>query len=746
MKKIILLLLLVGLFSINDLSAQKSYGGLPYSLNPKLKNVSNKNEKLSDVIPLKEMPKIKQSDIDLIKEKNKYGLEKFQFAYSFDVFLDIKQESVIDSLENGVLYRLSIKSQGAKSLNIIFGNYQVPKGAKLFLYNENYNSIIGAFTSNNNKKSKKLPTHPVSGEILTIEYFEPYFAQTKGILTIGKVSHDIYGIEDGGFGRSGDCQVDINCNEGNDWQDEKRAVCKIIINGSGLCTGTLMNNTSFDGTPLFLTANHCICNQNDAENSVYIFNYESPSCDGGDGSVSQQISGADLRATNTQSDFSLLELSQSPISTYNPYYAGWDRTNIQGNGGVGIHHPKGDVKKISTHNIVPVNSDCMDFTEDFGCGAEFYSNENFWRINWISTANGHSITEGGSSGSPLFNDDSRVIGQLFGAGSCNNPNCDSPEDDIANYGKIFTSWNNGANEDEHLQGWLDPNNSGVDFLNGAGICNEGVELNLNLTDDVLSGESLTFRAVNSIEATNTINSGATVIYEAGEKITLYTDFKVESGSIFTARISNNNCVVGCYPIDLVAWTSYVVSGSDLCFNITNAEHYSISIYSLSGHLVYSNSGNIIGTHACLWNTINVATGFYLATVSFSNNCDEISNSYKLFVTSSSTKSAVISEQTEVATEILEEETGHLTKQFEVKVYPNPNKGSFTVEIFRTENKPYTLEICNSNGILIYKVEHLQTNKLLINQIPMSDGLYYLRIKCGANISTEKIIVNKKQKP
>jgi len=77
----------------------------------------------------------------------------------------------------------------------------------------------------------------------------------------------------------------------------------------------------------------------------------------------------------------------------------------------------------------------------------------------------------------------------------------------------------------------------------------------------------------------------------------------------------------------------------------------------------------------------------------------------------------------------------------VKVYPNPNKGSFTTEILRAENNPYTLEIYNSNGVLVYKAQHLNTNKLHINQISMTDGVYYLRIICGTDISTEKIIVN-----
>ncbi|MFD1160859.1 trypsin-like peptidase domain-containing protein [Hwangdonia seohaensis] len=279
------------------------------------------------------------------------------------------------------------------------------------------------------------------------------------------MSHDIYGIEDGDFGNSGNCQVDINCPEGSAWQDIKRSVVKIIINGTGLCSGALINNTAEDETPYILTAAHCICEQNDAENSVYIFNYESPTCNGVDGSVSQSISGADVRSTSTPSDFSLLELSTGIPNSYDVYYAGWDRRNVISNSGVGIHHPMGDVKKISTYNVATTDSNCMGFNRDNGCGNFFVPNENFWRVNWVSTANGHSVTESGSSGSPLFNDHSRIIGQLWGAGFCNNTNCTNPGADTGNYGKIFSSWD-GANAQSRLRDWLDPGNTGNTVLDG----------------------------------------------------------------------------------------------------------------------------------------------------------------------------------------------------------------------------------------------------------------------------------------
>ena len=332
----------------------------------------------------------------------------------------------------------------------------------------------------------------VKGEEIIVEYFEPYYTNIEPKLVIGSVNHDFIGFitESGSipnsFGNSGPCQVDVNCVEGSNWQTEKRSVCKILMNGTGLCSGALMNNTNFDGRSYFLTANHCICNATEANNSLFIFNYESPTCGGGDGSTSHCISGATLRATRAATDFSLLELSLKPPAAYNPHYAGWDRSNTATQGGVGIHHPSGDVKKISTHNITPVTSTCMNFNHDGGCGTAFYPNNNFWRVHpWSATTNGQSVTEGGSSGSPLFNNDRRVIGQLFGAGFCPNNNCSNPNNDWANYGKIWASWDMGGTAGSQLQNWLDPSNSPLLTLNGVNICPDGVLDNLTFNKNTV---------------------------------------------------------------------------------------------------------------------------------------------------------------------------------------------------------------------------------------------------------------------
>ena len=443
------------LMSIVSLTyGQVSQGGSPYSFDTKIKTKQGKPITPKENLRKTFMPKITQTQIDSIRliNRNSKHEKAFQIAYSFDINIDIKTSAIIDTLDIGILYRYEIESEGAYSLNIIFSEYEIPRGAKVFIYNLDTEHIIGAFTRDNNKASKVLATVPVKGDKITIEYFEPLFPEFEGKLKVGKVSHDFTGFykQEKNFGSSGDCNIDINCPLGNTWQNEKRSVCKIIIDGKRVCSGTLVNNTNEDGTPYFLTANHCISTQNKAENSVFIFNYESPTCDGSDGLQNQSISGADLRATRSASDFTLLELSKMPLSTYNPFFAGWDNQNLVKNDVVGIHHPEGDVKKICIDNDNIQSTAYSDNTVNI--------NANYWRI--VSWDEG--VTEGGSSGSPLFDNNRRIIGQLHGGFAA----CDGEVNNGLSdwYGKFSTAWEGDGSNNSRLRNWLDPDNTGIETL------------------------------------------------------------------------------------------------------------------------------------------------------------------------------------------------------------------------------------------------------------------------------------------
>jgi hypothetical protein len=206
-----------------------------------------------------------------------------------------------------------------------------------------------------------------------------------------------------------------------------------------------LNNTQNDGTPYFLTANHCL--GGNVGNWVFYFNHESTNCNGSTGPTNQSISGAEVVASSSSSDFALLLLDDTPPASFNAQYAGWDATDAETvENACCIHHPSGDVKKISFEEDAPYH--------DFQSGAQVW-----WVDNWEL-----AVTEGGSSGSPLFDQNHRIIGQLYGgASACNGSNGNGLFD---YYGRFGVAWDTGSSASSRLRDWLDPENTGTLIMNG----------------------------------------------------------------------------------------------------------------------------------------------------------------------------------------------------------------------------------------------------------------------------------------
>ena len=341
------------------------------------------------------------------------GLKSLRFAKSFEVQIDLKSKGLMELTDSGKIWRLVIKSTGAYSLNIIFSDFKLSPKAELFIYSYDKQEVIGALTNRNNQKFKSYATPIVKGDAICIELFEPNISEFSSIAIIGQVSHDyrnIYKIfaEKGtccGFNQSGSCENNIICLQYSDWQAQGHSVCKLIIYGTEFCSGALVNNTDNNEIPYVLTADHCYSGFNDrnaaANNTIFYFNYDSPTCTSQNGPTNQYISGAVFRANWAPSDFFLEELVARPPIDYSAYYSGWDWNNVIPSSAVGIHHPFGDVKKISISNNTILSTDYASNTSDTAA--------NHWRIIWSS-----GVTEKGSSGSPLFDQNNRIIGQLHG--------------------------------------------------------------------------------------------------------------------------------------------------------------------------------------------------------------------------------------------------------------------------------------------------------------------------------------------
>jgi len=380
-----------------------------------------------------------------------------------------------ESLDNGDrIWRLKVTSRDALALNFIYNDFNLASESVMHIYSADSTMVLGGFTASNNKEIGIFATGNVLGESVVLELFEPAsdYEQNHFIITqIGYVYRNAF-AEVNGMERGSDaCQVNVACSEADNWQDEEKGAVRILLTtsqGQGWCSGSLINNTGLDCKPYILTAWHCGVNSSvvNYASYIYYFNYQSSTCGGSNSSGTQSITGSERIAYsndgggNSGSDFLLTEITQEIPSSINAYWNGWNAENPSNSGsssGVSIHHPAGDIKKISTYT-----SNLQSATWGGVPGTH-------WRVYWSETANGHGVTEGGSSGSPIFDANGYIIGQLTGGSSfCTATN--SPD----LYGKMSYNWDsNGNNDFEQLKNYLDPLNTGVLQLEGTyAPCND----------------------------------------------------------------------------------------------------------------------------------------------------------------------------------------------------------------------------------------------------------------------------------
>lgn len=428
----------------NHLTAQISHGGKPLPM-------TEINTRSGSIF--KEMPSFDIKEQLRIDSLNESDLRSgYHFAYKFMTDFTPENSGTRFTLADGTrVWRLGIRSTGAFSINVLFSEYEVPEGARLFLYNPDQTHILGSFNQLNNSELGLLPVAPVKGDELIIEYQEPANAPFHGKLKVGEVNHDYRGFKR--YEPYGDspyfvCMKPLACLQGEtDKYDEiGRSVILIVINGETACTGTLINNTENDGKPYILTASHCLNDQFRADdpdyelvagNIVTFFNYESPLCDPVmRGTEEMSMASTLFRATNEETDMALLELMETPPVYYQPYYAGWNAKDQGIAPYIGIHHPNASVKRVvKTDNVVLSSYPKYPFEKD-----------GHWHVEkWTE-----GCTYGGSSGSPLFDDNNRIIGGLSGGES----KCSYLYNDY--YFALAKSWDFPSDADKQLKAWLDP--------------------------------------------------------------------------------------------------------------------------------------------------------------------------------------------------------------------------------------------------------------------------------------------------
>ncbi len=515
--KQILAVLLFCLFGFSSYS-QLSQGGTPYT---KTHAVQAKAVLPIEILPKPIMADIVQTDLvnDALSKPYRVGIN---YPVNYNVVNSGTWETTSDG---GSLWRLRISMEDAKAISINYHNFFIPDGGKVFLYNELENHVIGAFTSAYNYENQIRATQMIEGSTITIEYYAPAGVAETPIIELKEVVYYYRGVEefiapymnkDANLvqEKAMSCEVDVACSESSGWGEQVDAVVHYVFSqgaNSYVCSASMINNTAQDCTPYILTAWHC--GEPDAGDNIstwtWYWNYQKTSCSTGNlnssdpSKGSQSMTGGTVVASSGNgtlynppgtsqvagSDFYLVELNSIPPASYNAFYAGWDRTENGSNSGVGIHHPAGSAKKISTYTTTLQDG---NFNQ---AGATTH-----WSVLWAATTNGNGVTEGGSSGSPIFDSNGRIIGQLSGGGSaCTVGGAGTGTGPTVRdvYGKMFYNWDQcGTAAAAQLAPWLDPTNSGVTYLDGAyEPCNASISPTCNInasSTSITVGGTVTF--------------------------------------------------------------------------------------------------------------------------------------------------------------------------------------------------------------------------------------------------------------
>ena len=449
---IILLYLLINILPI---SAQIGYGGTPPSWNSPKSKLKSQDDLKSNMIsnPFT----IEQ----LLEDELKSEELPERVGVNLATQLSLIKDGEWSNIETGErICRLKIESPGATAISVYYSKFNIPNGAKLYIYNQDHTHLLGAYTSQTNPAGGEFVTEFVAGDNLIFEYVASSSQTEVPQIDIERIC---YGYKNLKVSTSEllSCMVDVVCSEGDLWQEEKDGVIKMVTpigNYSYLCSATLLNNTSQDFTPYIYTAFHClegdgkVATEIELLQTLFYFNYEATECGGSEIKEFKTLAGCQFlegRSIDSREglDQALLLLRSEFPASLTPYFNGWDRGVTPPQSGVGIHHPKGAVKKISTYISPAVSGTWPSIGTGEGVNG-------YWIVEYTSTANGFSATEGGSSGSPLFNQNKLVTGTLTGG----NSSCTYPSGSNY-YGKLQRFWS-------YVSSYLDPTNSGVLTLNG----------------------------------------------------------------------------------------------------------------------------------------------------------------------------------------------------------------------------------------------------------------------------------------
>lgn len=692
---------------------------------------------------------------------DQYKSAPYRFGYEWEVNWSPANSGTWRTLENGdKLWQLGVSCPDATSISFVIDEFKLYGDAKLFIWNEDRSAFKGAFTSENNKPYGTFGIGLLHDDFVVIELYVPAGMEDQQKLNIGTVVHGYRSIlthaeavqeeyNRGPFGNSGNCNINVNCPEGDEWQVEKRSVALIVNGGFAICTGALVNNTAQDGTPYFLTANHCLGGS--VGNWVFYFNHESANCSGSNGPTNQSVSGSVLRANSGGSDMALLELDETPPADYNVQYCGWDNSDNQSViNTVGIHHPSGDVKKICFDEDSP-------YHQTVGGAAVWYIDE--WE---------DGVTEGGSSGSPLFDQNHRIIGQLYGGfaacqGSVNNGQADW-------YGRVGTAWD-GPSASSRLRDWLDPLNTGAVVLDGWPEGFEAADFDAGASglegfESTICGDVIVPTVTVSNQGVETLTSVTIEIYLNGNLVTTVPwsgsleQFETEVVTLPAITLNDGNNLVEVRVVnpngqqdenesnDSVTADVVAISGPALSYSLelTLDDYGTETTWELrneSNQVIYEGGPyedeqdqTVIEVPLC------IAEGCYTFTIfdSYGDGmcCDYGNGGYVLYSNLGygfASGGAFLDEESQdFCTDALNIGENPLQS---LRIYPNPANERVTIEISGVNQE---VQLLNAVGQIVFSEQVTGSNRIVVPTTSLPAGWYTARVVGENEVESARLII------
>jgi hypothetical protein len=406
--------------------------------------------------------------------------------------------------EGGRIWSAAVRSDGASGLRVHFDNFWLPPDTELYLFNEN-GMVAGPYSGAGPFNSGEFWSQMVTGETVYLQLRQ--YGPTKA----GRLRQTYFDIVDvGHVGRRMDAQLESLCSYNASCVENAECVSDPAVYVARdavahmqyvkrpyvyACSGGLLNNTSGDGTLYFLTANHCISRNREAQTLETYFHWTVP-CNGTcpdpfEPGVAPSTLGSTVVATDRTGDFSLLRLKGNLPGGV--AFLGWTTDVVAFNYGLMLYrisHSAAAPQAYSEHSV----------------DASFRPCNSWPRGPWIYSRDMFGATQGGSSGSPVVNSDGFVVGQLSGSCGFNiNDDCDyvsnrTVDGAFADYYSQVAPWLDPLSpcDDADGDGYDDEACGGTDcddnafFVNpgAAEDCDDGIDNNCDGTVDEGCGACL----------------------------------------------------------------------------------------------------------------------------------------------------------------------------------------------------------------------------------------------------------------